>query len=281
MWTHWYSCDIFYKYFTWNTVCILSFVLRSQAVSNKYNSERPYFAIRNGCLFEWLFTRRICGLLDSLCGKRWIQEGKEGRQTFFFFLAQSNVLPGVYFRARNTPEQTVGGNKCGRRERGREGGEEEKKKQGLTNRWRWMETGPTFSAVRWADAALDGFGATVQSAGSEGKCEALSPVCPAGRRVCDGRSPAASPEPSSQRPGSYCFSPFGCPAKGMKHRQIPSLETRQSLRLISHAHRKKKERPQWSCMTIPDLFRLTSESKCTQSCRLANCVEIQCSWQMG
>lgn len=73
--------------------------------------------------------------------------------------------------------------------------------------------------------------ATVQSAGSEGKCEALSPVCPAGRRVCDDRTPAVSPEPSSQRPGSYCFSPFGCPAKGMKHRQITSLETQQSLHL--------------------------------------------------
>lgn len=77
--------------------------------------------------------------------------------------------------------------------------------------------------------------ATVQSAGSEGKCEALSPVCPAGRRVCDDRTPAVSPEPSSQRPGSYCFSPFGCPAKGMKHRQITSLETQQSLHLISHS----------------------------------------------
>lgn len=74
----------FYKYFTWNAVCILYFVLWNQDVSNKYNSERPYAAIRNGCLFEWLFTRRICGLLDSLSGKRWNQEGKEGRQTFFF-----------------------------------------------------------------------------------------------------------------------------------------------------------------------------------------------------
>lgn len=44
--------------------------------------------------------------------------------------------------------------------------------------------------------------------------EALSPVCPGGHRVCGDRTPAASPKPSSQKPGSYCFSPFGCPARG-------------------------------------------------------------------
>lgn len=42
----------------------------------------------------------------------------------------------------------------------------------------------------------------------------LSPVCPGGPRVCAGRNPAESPTPSSQTPGSYCFSPFGCPARG-------------------------------------------------------------------
>lgn len=42
----------------------------------------------------------------------------------------------------------------------------------------------------------------------------LSPVCPGGPHVCAGRSPAESPTPSSQTPGSYCFSPFGCPARG-------------------------------------------------------------------
>lgn len=43
---------------------------------------------------------------------------------------------------------------------------------------------------------------------------ALSPVCPGCSRVYDGRTPAVSPKPSSQTPGSYCFSPFGCPARG-------------------------------------------------------------------
>lgn len=42
---------------------------------------------------------------------------------------------------------------------------------------------------------------------------ALSPVCPGGSHVCVDRTPAASPKPSSQMPGSYCFSPFGCPAR--------------------------------------------------------------------
>lgn len=46
------------------------------------------------------------------------------------------------------------------------------------------------------------------------KCGALSPVCPGGRHVYDDRTPAVSPMPSSQMPGSYCFSPFGCPARG-------------------------------------------------------------------
>lgn len=79
--------------------------------------------------------------------------------------------------------------------------------------------------------------ATIQSAGSGEKWGALSPVCPGGPRVCDDRTPTVSPKPSSQMPGSYCFSPFGCPAKGMEHRQIPSLETQQSLHLVSHRHR--------------------------------------------
>lgn len=56
---------------------------------------------------------------------------------------------------------------------------------------------------------------TAQSAGSGGgKRGTLSPVCPGGPHVYDGRTPAVSPKPSSQTPGSYCFSPFGCPARG-------------------------------------------------------------------
>lgn len=135
----------FYKYFTWNAVCILYFDLCNRDVSNKYNSKRPYNAIRNGCLFEWLFTRRICRLLDSQSGKE-VNSGRKRGKTNFLFLS------GVYSWVWNIPEQTVGGNQCGNRGGwgGRGGG------QRLTNRWWWMETGLTVSAVRWADAALDG-----------------------------------------------------------------------------------------------------------------------------
>lgn len=90
----------------------------------------------------------------------------------------------------------------------------------LNNRWWWMEIRFTFCLCeRWADAVLEGH-TTAQSEGSGGKCEgerrggALSPVCPEDPHVYDGRTPAVSPKPSSQMPGSYCFSPFGCPARG-------------------------------------------------------------------
>lgn len=50
--------------------------------------------------------------------------------------------------------------------------------------------------------------------GGEGRGGALSPVCPEDPHVYDGMTQAVSPKPSSQMPGSYCFSPFGCPARG-------------------------------------------------------------------
>lgn len=93
----------------------------------------------------------------------------------------------------------------------------EKRLGGLNNRCWWMEIRFSFCLCeRWADAVLEGC-RTAQSAGSGGKVRrgcALSPVCPGGSHVYDGRTPAASPKPSSQMPGSYCFSPFGCPARG-------------------------------------------------------------------
>lgn len=87
---------------------------------------------------------------------------------------------------------------------------EKKKKQGSKQQMVMDGDQVHFLCKRWADAVLE----LVQSAGSEGKCGALSPVCPGGPHVCDDRTPAASPKPSSQTPGSYCFSPFGCPARG-------------------------------------------------------------------
>lgn len=53
----------------------------------------------------------------------------------------------------------------------------------------------------------------------------LSPVFPEDPRVYGGRTPAASPKPSSRMPGNYCFSPFGCPAREEKG-QISSLGTK-------------------------------------------------------
>lgn len=86
--------------------------------------------------------------------------------------------------------------------------------QRLNNRWWWMEIRFTFYLCeRWADAVLKDR-TTAQSAGSREKCGALSPACSGGCHFYDGRTPAVSPKPSSQMPGSYCFSPFGCPARG-------------------------------------------------------------------
>lgn len=49
---------------------------------------------------------------------------------------------------------------------------------------------------------------------AEGRGGDLIPVSPEDLHVYDDRTPAMSPKPSSQKPGSYCFSPFGCPARG-------------------------------------------------------------------
>lgn len=79
-----------------------------------------------------------------------------------------------------------------------------------------MEIGFTICLCeRRLDAVVETGRTTVQCAGSGGESVGpLSPVCPGGPHVCAGRSPAEFPTPSSQTPGSYCFSPFGCPARG-------------------------------------------------------------------
>lgn len=230
----------FYKYFTWNAVCVLYCVLCKRDVSNKFHSERPCRAIRNGCLFEWLFTRRICRLLDSLSGMEGRKEvdsgGKRGKTNSFFFSSKQCFTRSVFQRMEYT--RADGRRKWEREEEG------EEKKQRLTNRWWWMEIEPTVSAARWADAAVQ------SDAAEEGGGGALSPVCPAGRRVCDGTTPAVSPEPSSQRPGSYCFSPFGCPAKGMEETDTFTGDTAITASHLTHM----RQRVCWDKHTLFRLF---------------------------
>lgn len=144
----------FYKYFPSNLVRILPCVLCKRDASNKeIRSERPQAAIRNGCLFEWLFTRRICRLLDSLSGKE-VDSGTEGRQNSFFFFQ----LKAVIYQECIPESET---HRCKRKEDvslgrggwGRQGGEKEK--QRLTNRWRWMDgwsRGP--ASLQWAEQML-------------------------------------------------------------------------------------------------------------------------------
>lgn len=49
---------------------------------------------------------------------------------------------------------------------------------------------------------------------SGGRSKNLSPAYHGGPHACVDKSPGESPEPASRRPGNYCFSPFGCPARG-------------------------------------------------------------------
>lgn len=141
---------------------------------------------------------------------------KEKREDNFIFLSSKQCFTrSVFQRAEYT--RADGRRKSVWRERGKEGRRGRKTE---VDQQMVMDGDRGAVSPQWAEQMLrwDRLMPRVRSEGSErvGTCGALSPVCPVGRRVCDDRSPVASPEPSSQRPGSYCFSPFGCPAKGMK-----------------------------------------------------------------
>lgn len=83
------------------------------------------------------------------------------------------------------------------------------------------------SCERHTDVLQDCTAAPISGGGKVLRGGTFSPVCPADPHVYGDRTPAESPKPSSQMPGSYCFSPFGCPARE-ESRQISSLGTEQS-----------------------------------------------------
>lgn len=89
----------------------------------------------------------------------------------------------------------------------------------------------------------------------------ISPVCPGGPHVCAGRNPAESPTPSSQTPGSYCFSPFGCPARGPNRDRYLHWRHSRSLLLrtsFTRGRPKFSSKRVGSCKCLPPCFLLSS-----------------------
>lgn len=201
-WGHSHTCDIFIKFYMKPGSTSLFSLMNNVNKGTSENTRRAWTAVRN-CLFgEYLQEES----LDCYT----VNETPSGKVTNASFLARSHG-PACFFFSKQLISW-----------RGQSGGVEtdggvgEGGREGLNNRWWWMEMRFTVCLCkRWADAAVEGGRTTVQRAGWGGKSEGpLSPVSPGGPHVCAGTSPAESPTPSSQRPGSYCFSPFGCPARG-------------------------------------------------------------------
>lgn len=170
------------------------------------------------------------GLLDSLpwdegeLGK----EGK-GRQTLFIFELKAMVRFNLECISEHPISQSGQCAGRGQKKFGEGGGR--KKNRGLNNRWWWMEIRFTFSAR-----------------GEQMLCwnwPYNSPVCRLRRKVWGSQPclPRGPPCLRRQDPSSVSKAIFTnawkllllslrLSCEGMKHRQIPSLETRQSQHLV-------------------------------------------------